>query len=368
MRRWFLLLTLIALLLGQFARPAGAVRIKDISNFGGVRGNQLIGYGLVVGLNGSGDQSSNVFTIQSIASMLEKFGVTIRAVNVKVKNVAAVMVTANLPPFAKTGNQIDVLVSSVGDAKSLQGGTLLLTPLRATNGDVYALAQGPMSVGGFAVSGGSGSSVQKNHPTVGRIVGGASIEKEIPQQFNAREMLSITLHNPDFTTSSRLARTINASLGEAVAKAKDASTVSLRVPAHYTDRVVEMLESIESLEIEIDNIAKVILDERTGTVVIGENVRISTIAVSSGSLSIQIKETQQVSQPMPFATGETKVTPQSDIAVQEGKEKLIVLPSGVNLGEVVRGLNAIGVSPRELISIFQAIKAAGALQAELEIM
>lgn len=347
---------------------AEAVRIKDLANFDGVRGNQLIGYGLVVGLNGSGDKSGSEFTIHSISSMLEKFGVTVKPSDIKVKNVAAVMVTANLPPFSKIGSSIDVLVSSLGDAKSLQGGTLLLTPIRASNGEIHALAQGPISVGGFSVSGASGTTVQKNHPTVGRVVAGATIEKEIPYRFNERESLSITLHNPDFTTASRLVKTINKALGEGTAKARDSATVQLQVPSYYNSRLVELVASIESLDVDPDSIAKVIMDERTGTVVIGENVRISTVAVSSGALSIQIKESQEVSQPLPFSKGETTAVPKSDITVEENKSKLVVLSSGVSLSEVVRGLNAIGVSPRELIAIFQAIKAAGALQAELEIM
>ena len=350
------------------AGAARAVRVKDIADIEGVRSNQLIGYGLVVGLDGTGDKGSTKFTIQSLVNMLERMGVAVSSSDVKVKNVAAVVTTANLPSFAKVGSRIDVLVSSLGDATSLQGGTLLLTPLRASDGKIYAVAQGPISVGGFSAGGAAGGGVQKNHPTVGRAVEGALVEREVPSHFNKKSNLLITLHNPDFTTVSRLARAINTRLGEDLTDSLDARTVSVTIPNRFHGRVVELMASIESLEIVPDTVAKVVVDERTGTVIMGENVRMSSIAVSHGNLSIEIKEKLHVSQPLPFSGGETIVVPDSDVSVTEEKANLVMVPSGVTIGEVVRALNAIGVSPRDLISIFQAAKAAGALQAVLEII
>jgi len=363
------LILFIALMIGVFqTNPLLAVRVKDIADVEGVRSNQLIGYGLVIGLNGTGDKRGTQFTIQSLVNMLERIGVAVNSRDVKVKNVAAVVVTANLPSFTKVGSRIDVLVSSLGDASSLQGGTLLLSPLRAADGKIYAVAQGPISVGGFSVGGAAGGGVQKNHPTVGRIIEGALAEREVPSNFNQKDSLLITLHNPDFTTVSRLARAINDRLGEDSTDPLDARTVRLKVPHRFQGKIVELMASIENLDIIPDMRAKVILDERTGTVVIGENVRISTIAVSHGNLSIEIKERVNVSQPLPFSGGETTVTPESDVSVKEEKARLLLMPSGIDIGEVVRALNAIGISPRDLIAIFQAIKAAGALQASLEII
>lgn len=359
--------TLLVLLLGT-AGLVGAARVKDISSLAGVRDNQMIGYGLVVGLNGTGDGGNTAFTTQSVSSMLRALGITVNAKDIKARNVAAVMVTANLPPFARAGGRIDIVVSSMGDAKSLQGGTLLLTPLRAPDGEIYAVAQGPLSVGGFAAGGKSGSSVQKNHPTVGHIAAGALIEREVPGQFAGREHVTLILHSPDFTTSSRLVQTINDQVGETVARALDSGTVKIQVPVQFRSNLVEFVSALENMEVTPDTVAKVVLDERTGTVVIGENVRIATIAVAHGSLSIEIKESLQVSQPPPFSGGATVVTPESDVRVQEGKANLLLLPQAVTIRDLVRALNSIGVTPRELIAIFQAIKAAGALQAQLEIM
>ncbi|MFH1625985.1 MAG: flagellar basal body P-ring protein FlgI [Pseudomonadota bacterium] len=349
------------------ANPLWAVRVKDIADIEGVRPNQLIGYGLVVGLNGSGDKKDTKFTVQSLVNMLERMGVAVNSKDVKVKNVAAVVVTASLPSFAKAGSRIDVLVSSLGDATSLQGGTLLLTPLEAADGEIYAVAQGPISVGGFAMEG-AGGGVQKNHPTVGRIIEGALVEREVQSNFNEKDSLLITLHNPDFTTVSRLTQAVNNRLAEDVTDSLDARTVRVSVPPRFQGKIVELVASIENLEVTVDTVAKVVLDERTGTVVMGENVRISTIAVSHGNLSIEIKEKTKVSQPLPFSSGETTVTPETDITVKEDKAQLLLVPSSISIGEVVRALNAIGVSPRDLIAIFQAIKAAGALQAVLEII
>ena len=358
---------LISVILILFVSHAHAVRIKDIIDIEGVRKNQLIGYGLVVGLNGTGDGSKSEFTIQSMASMLEKMGITVKSEDIKVDNVAAVMITADLPPFARVGSRIDVLVNSIGDADNLQGGTLLLTPLKAANGKVYAVAQGPVSTGGFS-SGGEGGKVQKNFPTVGRIAGGAIIEKEVISNFNQRKTLSLALRRSDFTTASRVAEAINAALYEQAAKTPDAGTIQVEIPEKYSENIVGLVALIEGLTVTPDTISKIVVNERTGTVVMGNNVRISTIAIAHGNLSIQIKESKDVSQPLPFSRGKTVVTPDTEISVEEEKNKLVVVESGVTIGEVVMALNALGVSPRDLIAIFQAIKAAGALHAELEII
>ena len=352
-----------------FSGNAFGVRIKDIADIKGVRSNQLVGYGLIVGLDGTGDSKSAIFTIQSMASMLEKMGVTVKARDIKVDNVAAVMVTTDLPPFARTGNKIDVLVSSIGDASNLQGGTLLFTPLRGADRQVYAVAQGPVSTGGFSVTGDSGSGVQKNFPTVARVVNGALIEKEIPSRFNQKESLTLALHDPDFTTSSRVAQAINIAFYEEIARTRDAGTIEVQVPQKYRGDVVALVTMIESLGVTPDAVSKIIINERTGTVIMGENVRISKVAVAHGNLSIEIQETPQVSQPLPFSRGgQTVVTPDTGIDVQEGNNPLVVVDSGVSIGSVVKALNALGASPRDLIAILQALKAAGALQAELEII
>ena len=362
---WILIVTAVFCLTGQ----AFGVRIKDIAEIKGVRQNQLVGYGLVVGLNGTGDSDNAIFTIQSMASMLEKMGVTVQAEDIEVDNVAAVMVTADLPAFARSGSRIDVLVSSIGDAENLQGGTLLFTPLKAADQQVYAVAQGPVSTGGFVVGSASGSEVQKNFPTVGRVVNGALIEKEIPNKFNQKQSLTLTLHSPDFTTSSRVARAINIAFYDQIARSHDAGTIEVKVPQNYMGNVVALVTMIESLGVTPDTVSKVIINERTGTVVMGENVRISTVAIAHGNLSIEIKEDANVSQPLPFSRGgETVVTPESEVQVQEGNNPIFLVNSGVSIAAVVKALNALGVSPRDLISIFQALKAAGALQAELEII
>jgi flagellar P-ring protein precursor FlgI len=356
---------------GIFLIPdADAVRIKDIADIKGVRQNQLVGYGLVVGLEGTGDSDDSMFTIQSLASLLEKMGVTVQTEDIDdVENVAAVMVTADLPPFAGVGGRIDVLVSSIGDAENLQGGTLLFTPLKAADGKVYAVAQGPVSTGGFAVSGNSGDKVRKNFPTVGRVVGGALVEKEIKSNFNQKDSLTLSLHKPDFTTASRVAQAINRAFFNPLAQTEDAASIRVRVPENYLGNTVQFVTLVESLGVTPDMVSKVVVNERTGTVIMGENVRIATIAIAHGNLSIQIDESQNVSQPLPFSRGgETVVTPESDIVVQEGKNPIFLVESGVSIGEVVKALNALGVSPRDLIAIFQALKAAGALQAELEII
>jgi flagellar P-ring protein precursor FlgI len=356
---------------GFFLIPdAKAVRIKDIADIKGVRQNQLVGYGLVVGLEGTGDSDDALFTIQSLASLLEKMGVTVQPKDIDdVENVAAVMVTADLPPFAGLGSRIDVLVSSIGDAETLQGGTLLFTPLKGADGSVYAVAQGPVSTGGFAVSGNSGDQVQKNFPTVGRVVGGGLVEKEIHSNFNQKKSLTLALHDPDFTTASRVAQAINRAFYSQLAQTENAGSIRVSVPENYQGDTVQFVTLVESLGVTPDMVSKVVVNERTGTVIMGENVRIATIAIAHGNLSIQINESQNVSQPLPFSRGgQTVVTPESDIVVQEGKNPIFLVESGVSIGELVKALNALGVSPRDLIAIFQALKAAGALQAELEII
>jgi flagellar P-ring protein precursor FlgI len=374
------------LLLSSAGMPA---RIKDIASIKGIRTNLLIGYGLVIGLNGSGDRGGTGFTIQGLVNMLEQMGVHVEAEDVKVSNVAAVVVNATLPPFARIGQRIDVTVSSIGDAKSLLGGTLLLTALEGVDGKIYALAQGPISIGGFSVGGAAGGGVAKNHPTVGRISGGATVEREIPLSLHDRKELTIILDNPDFITATRVANAINSEIGEDCADPIDSGTITIEIPDLFRRRVVNLVAELEDLEVIPDSVARVIVSEKTGTVVIGENVRILTVAVAHGNLSIQIKETRSVSQPAPFAPrppaegaaptqmeggvvvapgGATVVTPESEVAVEEEKNRLLLVPEGGTIGELVRALNAIGVTPRDLITILQAIKAAGALQAELEII
>ena len=362
-------LAIVATVLLAVTAELHASRIKDIAGFRGVRSNQLVGYGLVVGLAGSGDSDSTIFTLQSISSMLEKMGVTVKPEDIKVKNVAAVMVTADLPPFARMGSRLDALVNSIGDSKALQGGTLLMTPLKGADGQVYAVGQGAVSTGGFTVGANTGDKVQKNFTTVGRIVQGALVEKEIPFNLNQKDTLTLALHQPDFTTATRMAEAINAGLVENAAFPQDSGTVQIAVPPKYLGNIAQLIASIEVLNVTPDNISRVVINERTGTVVMGENVRISTVAIAHGNLSVEIKTSFNVSQPMPFSeTGRTAVTPDTQTSVKEGRAPIYVVPSGVSIGEVVKALNALGVSPRDLISIFQALKAAGALQADLEIM
>ncbi|MGE5255959.1 MAG: flagellar basal body P-ring protein FlgI [Hyphomicrobiales bacterium] len=346
-----------------------AARIKDIAVFRGVRPNQLVGYGLVVGLAGTGDTDDATFTLQSMSSMLEQMGVTVNAADIKVKNVAAVMVTAELPPFARSGSRLDALVNSIGDAKALQGGTLLMTPLKGADGQVYAVAQGPVATGGFLVGSGSGDKVAKNFPTVGRVVQGASVEREIPFDLNQKDSLTLALNKPDFTTATRVAQAINVGLMDQVARTQDSGTIQVAVPTSYYGNIAQLIAAIEGLSVTPDSVSRVVINERTGTVIMGENVRIATVAIAHGNLSVEIKQNFNVSQPLPFSqTGRTVVTPDAQTQVKEGHAPLQVLSSGVSIGEVVRALNALGVTPRDLISILQALKAAGALQADLEII
>jgi flagellar P-ring protein precursor FlgI len=381
-------ISLIVLLISFCLPSAGySARIKDISSIKGIRQNQLLGYGLVIGLNGTGDKGGTKFTIQGLVNMLEHMGVHVDPDEVKVKNVAAVVVSAKLPPFARIGKQIDVILSSIGDAKSLVGGTLLLTPLKGVDNKVYALAQGPVSIGGFSAGGAAGGGVTKNHPTVGRISGGASIEKEIPLSIMSRNEMTIILNNPDFNTADRTVKAINLRFGENIAKSIDSGTLTFRVPEEFENKVVNLIAQIGEIEVEPDSIAKVIVNEKTGTVVVGENVRIQKVAVAHGNLSIQIKEQSNVSQPQAFAPsgggiapqqmnggtvvapgGSTVVTPESQVSVAEENNRLLLIPKGRTIGELVNALNAIGVTPRDLITILQAIKAAGALQGDLEVI
>ena len=362
---------LALLLVAAFApAPAAAqVRIKDIASFEGVRDNLLVGYGLVVGLNGSGDNLSNSpFTQQSIIGMLERLGVNIRGENFKPKNVAAVMVTATLPPFSREGSRIDITVSAIGDAKSLQGGTLLVTPLMGADGQVYAVSQGPVAIAGFSAEG-DAASVTKGTPTNGRIASGAVIEREIPFALSDLQTVRIALHNPDFTTASRMADVINAKLGGPVARATDPTTVSMSVPQSYGTDVARLITDVEQLRLIPDQVSRVVIDERTGTIVMGDNVSISTVAISQGNLTVRITETPQVSQPEPFSQqGDTAVVPRTNVDVTEGGTGNIAIVGGASLNDLVQGLNALGVTPRDMIAILQAIKAAGALQAEIEVM
>lgn len=349
------------------AAAAQNVRVKDIAGVEGVRANQLIGYGLVVGLEGTGDSQQTKFTAQSLANMLDTYGISVPADKLKVKNVAAVMVTAALPPFARAGTTIDVSVSSLGDARSLQGGTLLQTPLRAANGEVYAVSQGQVSIGGFS-AGSGGSSVAKNHPTTGRIPGGAMVEKETKTDLAPRDSLSLTLNSNDFTTASRVSKAIDTKLGGHYSRAIDGNSVTVDVPKEYQGNVVALISEIESTEVTSDTTAKVILNERTGTVIIGGAARISPCAVAHGSLVVEISTQTEVSQPNALAKGQTTAAQNTTVNVTEEPGHVIALSSGATIEELVRALNALKVTPRDLIAILQAIKEAGALQAQLEII
>jgi flagellar P-ring protein precursor FlgI len=363
---YLLLVSLIA-----WSTPAGAQsRVKDIVDFEGVRENMLVGYGLVVGLNGTGDSlNSAVFTKESLIGMLERLGVNARGDSLKTNNVAAVMVTATLPPFARQGSRIDVTVSALGDAKNLLGGTLLVTPLLGADGEVYAVGQGSLQVGGFSAKG-AAETVTKGVPTGARIPNGAIVEREIPFNIARMKRVRLALRNPDFTTARRIARAVNTFVGQTSARVSDPGTVELRVPGSYKNRVVDFLADVEQLRVEPDHIAKVVIDEQAGVIVMGDNVRISTVAIAQGNLTIRITERPEVSQPQPFSNrGTTAVVGRTDVQVDEDKNnKLGVLKPGVTLHELVNGINALGIGPRDMITILQAIKAAGALQAEIEVL
>lgn len=361
---WFALLTAGV---SQPPAPPGAVRIKDIASVQGMRGNQLIGYGLVIGLEGTGDSKGALFTAQSIANMLERFGITVPAKELKVKNVAAVIATAELPPYAKPGTRLDVTVSSLGDARSLQGGTLLQTPLMGADGKVYAVAQGALSIGGFNFSAG-GSSAQKNHSTVGRIPGGALVEREVAASFRQpNDTILIQLHQPDFTTATRVAAAIRQRFPQLSIRTPDPATISLQMPAEEQEDPVLLVALLENLRIEPDMPAKVVINERTGTIVIGGEVRIAPAAIAHGGLSVRIQSQPQVSQPPPLSGGKTTVTKQTEVQVEEKPAKMTYLSEGVSVESLVKALNALGVTPRDLIAILQALRSAGALHAEIEV-
>lgn len=360
----------LALALVVGAAPALALsRVKDLAQIEGVRANQLVGYGIVVGLNGTGDTLNNIpFTKQSLQAMLERLGVNTRGATMRTQNLAAVMVTASLPPFAAQGTRIDVTVSSLGDAKSLQGGTLLVTPLLGADGEVYALAQGSVAIAGFSAEG-DAAKITRGVPTNGRIANGANIEREIAFKLTDARSLRLSLRNPDFTTSKRIASAINDFMGSDTAEPTDPATVTIQIPARYTGNMIRLITEVEQLKVEPDQTARVVVDERSGIIVMGRDVRVSTVAIAQGNLTVTITEQPQVSQPAPLSNGRTTVVPRTGVKVDTGDgNKLALVKEGVSLRDLVDGLNALGVGPRDLISILQAIKAAGALQADIELM
>ncbi|MGZ5923706.1 MAG: flagellar basal body P-ring protein FlgI [Rhizomicrobium sp.] len=345
-------------------------RVKDLVEVEGKRDNMLVGYGLVVGLNGTGDSLKNApFTQQSLQTMLERMGVNTRGTTMQTKNVAAVMVTASLPAFAAQGTRIDISVSAMGDAKSLQGGTLVVTTLFGADGQIYAVGQGPVAIGGFSASG-AAESVSRGVPTAGRISNGAIVEREIGFSLASEHTLRLSLHNPDLTTASRIAGAIDAYMGGSIAEATDPSTVRLTVPENYPKGVMGLLTDLEQVKVDPDETARVVIDEQSGVIVMGADVRISTVAIAQGNLTIRVTETPEASQPAPFSkTGTTVVLPRTQINIDEGKgNKMAVLHDGVSLQSLVDGLNALGIGPRDIISILQAIKAAGALQADIQVI
>ncbi len=368
-RLWALVLTLTLAIVPAAAPAFAFSRIKDLADVEGVRDNLLLGYGLVVGLNGTGDNLRNSpMTLESVTAMMERLGVQTRGQNLNIKNVAAVTVTANLPPFATQGSRIDVTISAIGDAKSLQGGTLLVTPLLAADGNVYAVAQGAISVGGFSAQG-EGASIERGVATSGRIASGAIVEREIPFDIASLERLRLALRNPDFTTAKRIADAVNRLIGPGSAVARDPGTVELLIRGRGPGDAVALLTDIEQLRVDPDQPARIVIDEESGIIVMGSEVRVSRVAIAQGNLTIKVTETPQVSQPAPLSDGETTVVPRTEVEVTDGSgRKLAVLSENVSLQSLVDGLNALGVGPRDMIAILQAIKAAGALQAEIEVM
>lgn len=361
---------LLAFFLAFFLQAADAfgARIKDLTEMQGVRDNQLVGYGLVVGLNDTGDSSNNGITMLTVANMMEHMGMTIDRDAVDVDNVAAVMITADLPPFARTGTKIDVVVSSIGDAESLFGGVLLQTPLIGPDNEVYAVAQGPLVVGGMG-AGGAAARVEKNHPTVARIPNGALVEREVGFSLPADGKYEYHLRDADFTTLSRMVDTVNNTFGSGVARAVDSATMEVRLPEDFRNNPVRFLSGIENLQVNPDSRARIVVNERTGTIVMGSSVRLSTVAVAHGNIRLTVKESALVSQPHPFSElGETVVIPDTELELEEEDASFVVMEEGVSVGDVASALNAIGVSPRDVITIFEAIKAAGAMRAELVIM
>lgn len=347
---------------------AAPARIKDIVDVEGIRENQLIGYGLVVGLDGTGDSLNNSpFTRQSMQSMLERLGVNTQGENVRTANVAAVMVTANLPAFATQGSRMDVSVAALGDADSLQGGTLLVTPLVGADGEVYAIAQGPVAINGFKAQG-DAASIVSGVPTTGRISSGAIIEREIGFELASLTSLRLTLRNADLTTARRIAMVINDFIGAPTAVPEDPATVRLTLPTNFNGNIVDLLTDIEQLMVQTDQSAKIVIDENSGIIVMGKDVRVSSVAVAQSNLTVSIAENPEVSQPNPFSMGQTEVVPNTDLNVTQTDTTLQTVPESVTLQQLVDGLNALGLSPRDLIAILQAIKATGALQAEIEVL
>jgi len=351
------------------ARGPASMRVKDVSSLVGVRPTPLIGYGLVIGLNRTGDKRQTIFSNLSLANTLERFGVVVSPETMKVENIAAVMVSAELPPFARPGVRLDVTVSSIGDARSLQGGTLVPTPMRGTDGSVVALAQGALTLGGFG-GGSDGNSVQVNHLTAGRVPGGAMVQVQPRGLVPAGDQVMLALNSPDFSTASRLAAVVDGALGAGSARAIDPATVSITVPAHYKGNIPELMARIEPLQVESDMPARVVINERTGTVVVGALVTLGAAAVAHGSLAVRISTRFDVSQPGGFAPGraETVVVPNTQVDVREKDARLIALEEGATLDAVVRALNSLGVTPRDIIAIVQALKAAGSLRAEIVII
>ncbi len=358
---------LILILLVFGVSSAHAARLKDLADVEGVRGNQLLGYGVVVGLEGTGDKRGANFTPQSMANFLERLGIRVDAEKLTLANVAAVMVTADLPAFSRPGSKIDVTLSSIGDAKTLQGGILLMTPLKGADGQVYAVAQGAVSLGGFIVAS-NGDTAQKNHATVGRVPMGGIVERAIPFDLFASGQVRIVLREPDFVTVTRVQSVINSFFGFEKAKALDSASVLIPLDATLKQAPIHLIARLEQLEVQPDIPARVVVNERTGTIIIGENVKVSTVALAHGNLNITIRSETQVSQPNALSQGDTAVVENTDIEVSEDGGQLRVVSEGVSLGKVVKGLNTLGATPRDLIAIFQALKQAGALQAELVVM
>ncbi len=366
----FLITALLALTIALQAQANTVTRIKDMSDFEGVRTNILLGYGLVVGLSGTGDSANAIpFTRQSLVSMLGKLGVNAKMAeqNLKMKNVAAVIVTAKMPSFARQGSRLDVSVSSLGDAKSLEGGQLLATPLLAADGETYALAQGSLILGGFTAESNAGS-VTKNHTTAGRIADGATVERETGFELSQLERIRIMLRNPDFTTAKRTADAINEAFKEKIAAPIDNGTIDVTLPERYKAEKVAVIQKIENISVKPATNARVVIDEKTGTIVMGENVRISDVAISHSNLTIKVTELEDVVQPNPFAAGDTETENNAIMEVDEDAGKFHIMKSGINLADLVEGLNNLGVKPRDVISILQTIKAAGAMQAEIVLL
>jgi flagellar P-ring protein precursor FlgI len=357
----------VLLLAVQFA--PGATRLKELASIEGVRDNQLVGYGLVVGLAGTGDRRQTVFSAQSLTNMLERMGVSVAPTAIRVNNTAAVMVTATLPPFAQPGSRVDITAAAIGDASNLQGGLLVLTPLRGADGAVYAVAQGAVVTGGF-VAGRSGTQQTVNHPTVGRVPNGAIVERASPTPSPGRRV-RLQLRQPDFTTAARIVEAVNrnfAAVDAPAARAENSGLVAVEIPPIYAERPIEFVAQLESLTVEADRAAKIVVNERTGTIVMGKDVRIAPVSVMHGNLTVEIQTSFVVSQPQALAAGTTEVIPQVEVGVKEEKARNIVLKQGATVEELVRGLSAIGSTPRDIIAILQNLRAAGAIEAELEVL